>query len=322
MTRIATIDVGTNTAQLLVADVAPPDVLEPRYEEQRVVRLGEGVDASRQVGAAALERLRDALLAYRTVAEAWGARHLLVGATSASRDARNRDVLVDFVRRETGLSYEILTGEEEATWMFAGAALAVEAAAGLGTVVDVGGGSTEIVCGHLRAGDAADAIVYRCSLDVGSVRLTERFFEGRQPPRPEAGAGAEALIDAEVAAAAVPEGAGGLLIGAAGTARTLALVEAGVSAWEAIGAPTLVIEAATVGAWRQRLLQMTFEEVLALNPSVMQGRADVFPAGVLVLDAVMRGLGATACRVTPYGLRHGLALRFLRRCFEAAGGGQ
>ena len=120
VTRIATIDVGTNTALLLVADIAANRMV-PVYEEQRFVRLGEGVDSTKRISEAAMERLRAALLVYLGVAEEMGAGQIIVGATSASRDAANKAALINFIRRETGLVYEILSGEEEARWSFAGA---------------------------------------------------------------------------------------------------------------------------------------------------------------------------------------------------------
>ncbi|MDX1531518.1 MAG: exopolyphosphatase, partial [Rhodothermales bacterium] len=125
MTRIATVDIGTNTILLLVAEVGERR-MEPVYEEDRYVRLGEGVDAQRRLLPAAMDRVVTALHAYRRKAEELGAGTVVIGATSASRDARNREALVRTVRDATGLTYEILTGEEEARWTFAGAVAAFD----------------------------------------------------------------------------------------------------------------------------------------------------------------------------------------------------
>ncbi len=308
MRRVATIDVGTNTALLLVADVGTgPGGLSECFEEERFVRLGEAVDATREIQPAALERLREALLGYRAVAEAWGAEAVVAAGTSASRDARNRGALVDFVRRETGLAYEILSGEEEARWSYAGAVSALPDLDGPCAVVDIGGGSTEIVVGRPGPGDVP---LYRRSLDVASVRLTEGFFSA-QPPGPDEVAAAEAYTRRLVAAAAPSFDAGTTLLGTAGTVLALAYVAEAA----APGAPfprELTLDAETVGWWSASLRSMTREEVLALNPGVMAGRADVFPAGVLVLEVLMREMGFSACRVSPRGLRHGLALRWQR----------
>ncbi len=293
--RIATIDVGTNAALLLVAEQTPDGRLHPLFEMARYIRLGEGVDAHRRINGAAMERLRTTLLAYRAQARAWHAGDPLVAGTSASRDAENRDELVAFVRRETGLRYRILSGEEEARLSFLGAASAFDDLEGPCIVIDIGGGSTEVILGT-----PGHPPSYRCSLDVGAVRLTERFMRPL-PAAPEALAAAEAFARHQIATLPV---APYPLIGAAGTTTALALLHHGT--------PTRPLAAADVRAWRARLLPLTPDDVLALNPAVLGGRADVFPAGVLLLDLLMQHLGAPACRISPWDLRHGMALHFFR----------
>ena len=309
--RIAVIDVGTNTALLLIAERTADGRLRALHEASRFVRLGEGVDAARRIGTAALERLRTALLDYRAQAEAWDAHPILVAGTSASRDAENRDELVAFVRHETGLRYEVLSGEDEARWSFEGAVSAFDERPGPCIVFDVGGGSTEVVAG--TPGDAREParLTFRRSLDVGAVRLTERCFEA-QPPPPDGVEAARTLIDHALEAVPMPA-PGTPLIGAAGTAVSLALVHHGARAWAGLPPGDVTLTRADVRRWRERLLAATFDEVLALNPAVMAGRADVFPAGVLVFERVMRRLGTPVCRISPRGLRHGLALRFFRQ---------
>ncbi|RMH60524.1 MAG: exopolyphosphatase [Bacteroidetes bacterium] len=308
--RIATIDVGTNTALLLIAEVAPGGRVTPLHEERRFVRLGEGVDATGRVSAPAMARLREALLDYRATAGRWGAERVLVGATSASRDARNRAELIDFVRRETGLDYEVLTGEEEAALSFAGATAALPDLHGPCAVIDIGGGSTELVLGPAGA-TVAEALAYRCSLAVGAVRLAERHLDV-QPPPPESVVAAERTVEEALAAAAPPLTADVPFIGAAGTVLVLARLHAGVSVRGDLSAEQALLPYAAVRTWRERLLRMTCAEVLALDPALMQGRADVFPAGVLILETVMRVAGVPICRVSPWGVRHGLALRWAR----------
>lgn len=284
--------------------------MTPLHEAERFVRLGAGVDATGAVGPAAMARLREALLAYRDVARAWGVRDIVVGATSASRDARNRAELIDYVRRETGLSYEILSGDDEALWSFAGAVSAFDDLTGSCAVLDIGGGSTEIVVGEavVPVGPAEASLSFRRSLDIGAVRLTERYFHS-QPPAAAEVARAEALVRDLLASARPPLVPALPLVGAAGTVSSLALVHGGAASWDELAPAQQVLGAGTVHAWRERLLAMSYEEVLALNPPVMQGRADVMAAGVLVLDVVMQRFDIPRCRVSPRGLRHGLALR-------------
>lgn len=302
--RIATIDVGTNTALLLVADVRG-GVVEPLQEETRFVRLGEGVDQTGRISDAAMGRLRAVLLEYREIGEDLGATEFVVTGTSASRDAENREALQAFVRRETGLSYEILTGEEEAVWTFAGAVSAFEDLEGLCATLDIGGGSTEITIGE--AGRSGATVQYRHSFDAGAVRLTERLFSG-QPPAKEEVEEAEALVTRMLDRAEVPWDPSLPLIGVAGTISALALVNLGLPSWDGLGS-SVMLDAELVHGWRERLAQLTYDETLGLNPAVMMGRADVMLAGVLILDVAMRYFDIPVCHVSPRDLRHGLALR-------------
>jgi len=301
---IATIDVGTNTVFLLVARIAEDGSVTPVHEVKSIVRVGEGVDATKRVGEAAIRRLCTTLLEYEHIAKTFGATRIVVGATSASRDAANQAELIAEVQRETGLQYEILSGEAEAKWTFRGAISILTGLEGTCAVLDIGGGSTEIV-----VGEATGELTYHRSLNVGALRLTERFFPAL-PPRPAEVELAEALIVRLLDEADCPLHDTLPLIGAAETTGALALVRAGVASWSALDAPTVVLSADEVHHWRIRLLQATAHEVLALNPVVMKDRADVFPASVLILDTVMQQFGLPECRVSPRGLRHGLALRF------------
>lgn len=314
--RLAAIDVGTNTAMLLVAEIGAGSALVPLHETQRFIRLGEGVDAARRVTAAAMLRLRAALLEYQDIAREYDVEAVVVGATSASRDAKNQVELIDFVRRETGLHYEILSGEEEAALSFRGALSAIDDLDGPCAVIDVGGGSTEIVVGQAGGG-----ITARHSLDVGSVRLTERFFAD-QPPSPEAVARAEAFITRALDDAALPLDASTPLIAAAETPLLVALLDRGVSSWGELSGAAVTLPAGVVHRWRARLLALPYDAVLAIDPTLMTGRADVAPAAVLLFDTVLRYFGLAQCRVSPRSLRHGLALHYAarmhiaRRAFE------
>jgi len=291
----ATVDVGTNTILLLVTTADASGRLVPLYEEERFVRLGEGVDASRRLARAAMDRVLAALHDYQATARAHGAEIVDVAATSASRDAANREDLVTRVRRETGLLYRVISGEEEARGAFRGACSAFPDLAAA-VVMDVGGGSTELV-----AGPASGDPETRVSLDVGGVRLTERHFPALPPPA-EAVRAAEATVARALESVVLPPGLP--LVGAAGTVTALARV----AQPDAPGRP---IPAAEVRRWRDRLLGMTAAEVRALDPEVLSGRADVFAAGVLIVDAVVRHFGFSALLPSPRDLRHGLALRWL-----------
>ena len=291
--RICAIDVGTNTVTSIVADVEGGrlHVLE---DEERFARLGQGVDASGRLAPEAIERALDRLAGAKGTADRLGAEHVVIGATSASRDARNVGVLVDRVRRELGLDYRVIPGVEEAALSFRGA-LALLPEVEAATVVDIGGGSTEVVTGT-RAG----GVGFRTSLDVGSVRLTERHFSER-PVSAEAARAAEA--DVTAALAAVPRERLARPVVATGSVARLLARLAGAEG------TTPHVPHADVRAWRERLLSLTPDETRALAPDVLTGREDVAAAAVLTLETVIRGLGADGYVATRGGLRHGLALQ-------------
>lgn len=305
--RLAAIDIGTNTAQLLVAERTDA-TLQRLHAAERFVRLGEGVDAQGRIGAAAQDRLLNTLRDHRRAARTYGVDAVTVAGTSALRDAANRADVCRAVEERLGLSIEILSGAEEAQWSFAAACAAFEDLAGSCLVVDIGGGSTEIVAGHLSS---PDAIVDRTSLNVGCVRLTERCFSS-QPPSPTAVETAEHIIDEALSTQTLDVGPSPTLIGTAGTATALALVHAGAeSTWDALHGGGFSLSHADVRHWRKRLFQLPVDDIYALHPTAMEGRADVFPVGVLLLDRIMTHYNRDTCRVSPYELRHGLALRAL-----------
>lgn len=310
--RVAAIDIGTNTAQLLVADAAKSG-LQRIHVAERFVRLGEGVDARSRISRQATRRLLDTLREHVETARDFGADVMTVAGTSALRDAANRDEVVNRVENEIGLSVEILSGDEEARWSFAAACSAFDDLEGTILVADIGGGSTELVAGNsaFHRLDDPVAIAHRESLDLGCVRLTERYF-GDQPPSATAVAAVRRLIDNKLEAAMrrLPEFT--TLVGTAGTATALALVEAGPnSSWDALEGNGFRLPHADVRRWRQRLFELSVTDIRSLHPRAMEGRADVFPVGVLLLDGIMTHLDAPMCRVSAYELRHGLALRAL-----------
>jgi exopolyphosphatase/guanosine-5'-triphosphate,3'-diphosphate pyrophosphatase len=311
--RLATIDIGTNTAQLLVVETGEKD-LRRIHAAERFVRLGEGVDARGRIGDAAQSRLLEALRAHVSAARSHGADRVVAAGTSALRDAANRTAVLDAVRAETGLAVDLLSGREEAAWSFAAACAAVGDLAGPCLVVDVGGGSTELVAGRAPADHApryVDAITDRASLDVGCVRLTERCFSTLPPPSEDVER-ARALIDAALRDADLDAGPDPTLVGTAGTATALALVHAGPdSTWDALHGGGFALSRADVADWRERVLRLPVDAIRALHPAAMAGRADVFAVGVLLLDRTMAHYDRDALRVSPYELRHGLALRAL-----------
>lgn len=311
--RLATIDIGTNTAQLLIVE-SDDSGLHRCHAVERFVRLGEGVDEKGRIGTAAQERLLDTLRSHRDTAREYGVDEVVVAGTSALRDAANRQAVLDRVQDTLGWTVDLLSGDDEAAWSFAAACDAFDDLNGSCLVVDVGGGSTELIAGIDPAAHRphyVDAITGRASLDVGCVRLTERCFS-TQPPSDEAVAEVERLIATALEEARLSVDPETTLIGTAGTATALALVHAGPdSTWDALHGGRFTLTRADVQHWRDRILQLSVDDILALHPGAMEGRADVFPVGVILLDRILTHYDLNALRVSPYELRHGLALRHL-----------
>lgn len=313
--RIATIDIGTNTALLFVAGWEDGR-LRDLHGASGFVRLGEGVDASGCVGQAALERLESVLTHHMKEMAPWHVETVIVTGTSASRDAANADDIRSVVRRITGSDLTILSGDQEAAATFEGAMAGLEdfdpAWQGLSegtpvTVIDVGGGSTEFVQGGKGAGRPS----FAQSLNMGSVRMTERHFRTQPSSRTEQAAASEdiaGMMDRGL----VEAGRTPVCVGASGTAVILSLVHHGADSMRDMAHGSHLARE-DVRAWRHRLLAMTSEEVLSLIPRHGKGREDVFPMGVLILDEAMEWLGADTLFVSPYGVRQGVAIQHFRK---------
>ncbi|WP_052666095.1 Ppx/GppA phosphatase family protein [Nitriliruptor alkaliphilus] len=283
----AAVDVGTNSVRLLVVDGDGDRVLR----ELTITRLGQGVDATGRLHPEALERTIDAIARYAEIWRDHGVEDAVrIASTSAIRDATNRDDFFAGVRRVAGVDAEVLTGQEEAALAFAGAAGAVEVATPT-AVVDLGGGSTELV-----VGDADGEVVGSVSLQLGCVRLTERFLHGDPPTTDELRA-AEVYVHARLDEADRTLGAEGAslhevasLIGVAGTSTTLAALHLGLDAYREEAIHGAAIPAPDLVALTGDLVARTAAERAALGP-VQPGREDVLHGGAVVLAAIVTRYG-------------------------------
>ena len=294
--RVAAIDCGTNSIRLLISDVHPRSGrTEDVVREMRIVRLGEGVDATGRLARAALERTFAACLEYQDLIE----RHsggipipLRFVATSATRDAENRQEFVDGVRGILGVEPYVATGEEEARFSFTGATaeLPHDRHQAPYLVVDIGGGSTEFVLGD---GGERGVIAAR-SVDMGCVRMYERHLKSTGVATEDqvkaARADIEKLIDR--AAEAVPLEEARTLVGLAGTVTTLGAVALDLPEYDSERIHLSHIPLGRVRDMTTRLLGMTPEERKAI-PAMHPGRADVIGAGALVLMAIMERVAPT-----------------------------
>lgn len=297
--HIATADIGTNTVLLLIAELAGSQIT-PIYQEQRIARLGQGVDAARKLHPDAITRVADAIRDYADITRHYGIDRLYATATSAARDASNKDDFVRAVGSIAGVQLDILSGEDEALWAFRGA-LSNRPDITNATVLDIGGGSTELVVGQ------ADRILFRQSLDVGSVRYTERFFPSLPPTEQQVIAFREQL-DQAINSYDLETLPNAPFVGTAGTITSLAAVDQALIDYDPTQIDGTTIAYERVVYWADRLLTMPVAHILRLAPGVLQGRADVFPAGVCILEAVMRRFCINELVVSDRGLRFGWAL--------------
>ncbi|WOX23980.1 Ppx/GppA phosphatase family protein [Streptomyces solicathayae] len=301
MTRVAGIDCGTNSIRLLVADVHPEtgELIE-LDRRMTIVRLGQGVDRTGRLAPEALERTFAACREYAGVIKELGAEKLRFVATSASRDAENREEFVSGVLDILGVEPEVISGDQEAEFSFTGATSELD---GDDTclVVDIGGGSTEFVVGN-RHVEAAR------SVDIGCVRLTERHVTS-DPVSAEEIAAIRADVRAalDLAAETVPLAQAETLVGLAGSVTTVAAIALGLEEYDSERIHRSRISYERVVEVTDRLMGSTHDERAAI--SVMHpGRVDVIVAGALVLREIMERIGAREVVVSEHDILDGIAL--------------
>ncbi|MFI8365091.1 exopolyphosphatase [Streptomyces sp. NPDC085612] len=309
MTRVAGIDCGTNSIRLLVADCDPATgELVELDRRMTIVRLGQGVDRTGRLAPEALERTFAACREYAGIIKELGAERVRFVATSASRDAENREDFVRGVVEILGVEPEVISGDQEAEFSFTGATRELAAHEHLARpflVVDIGGGSTEFVVGddHVRAAR---------SVDVGCVRMTERHLvvDGvvTDPPSVEQIAAIRADIEAalDLAAETVPLAEARTLVGLAGSVTTLAGIALGLPAYESSAIHHSRVSHEQVREITERMLTSTHDERAAI-PVMHPGRVDVIGAGALVLLAIMERTGAEEVVVSEHDILDGIA---------------
>jgi exopolyphosphatase / guanosine-5'-triphosphate,3'-diphosphate pyrophosphatase len=294
----AALDCGTNSTRLLVVG-SSGDV---RAREMTITRLGQGVDATRHLRREAMERTFAALRSYRAVMDREGVVRARLVATSAVRDAANGEEFLLPAADIVGAPAELLSGQEEGRLSYAGATADLPDSPGRVVVLDIGGGSTEI------ATDVGGAI-RSYSMDVGCVRITERFLRS-DPPTSSEVAGAVGAIEAELDAAElkIPElGDVGpaRLVGLAGTVSTLASLDLGLTEYDRGRIHHAVLTADAVERWCEVLGAESIAQ-RALRPGLPEGRQDVIFGGAIVLREVMHRLGLPACIVSESDILDGL----------------
>jgi exopolyphosphatase / guanosine-5'-triphosphate,3'-diphosphate pyrophosphatase len=306
--RVATIDIGTNTVLLLIAEVTGDGRLVPIVDLAEITRLGQGVDRTRTLAPEAVERTLDCLSRYASEIAKRGASRVDVVGTSAMRDAAVRGDKNDFVERATkilGTEPRVVSGDEEASLAFAGGLLDL-GLEGDATAFDVGGGSTELIRG--KTGSAGSEVLEQTSLDIGSVRLFERHVRS-DPPSAAEMTEVRAFVQAQLPGVSVlPPGP---LVGMAGTVTTLAAIARGVDPYDPAKVHGMRISAAEIAAVARRLTELPLADrkrLTGLEPK----RADVIPVGAAIVEAILAWACADEVIVSDRGVRWGLALELAR----------
>lgn len=303
--RISTIDIGTNTILLLVAETKGNRIEKILRDEQVIARLGKGVDKRRMIDQDAFLRAAGFLNSYRETSDKLGSEKIIAVGTSALRDAANKREFCEFVLQKTGIGIEILPGEEEAEWTFRGAIGEAEETAGNFTVLDIGGGSTEIISG------SRSKILRKVSLDIGCVRIAERVLRAHPPTR-EMVSEARALVRGALGSFDAAGINSSRAIAVAGTVTTLAAIRLNLDHYDPKRVEGFVLRFHDVREEFDRLKMKTIGELRAIR-QVSPGRADILLAGVLILQEFMETARLSEIRVSDRGLRYGIVLREILR---------
>jgi exopolyphosphatase/guanosine-5'-triphosphate,3'-diphosphate pyrophosphatase len=298
--RVAALDQGTNTTRLLVAEVEDGRVDE-LARESRITRLGEGVDERHRLLPLPIARVRNCLADYRRTLEALGAERVLLAATSAVRDAENGEAFLGEIEWSYGFETRLLSGHEEAALSFRGATLGRKLT-GPTLVIDIGGGSTELVVGD------AEGIRFATSLDAGSVRMTERFLAG-DPPRPDeladCAAAVRSLLSGQVPddVRKQPE----RVIGVAATITTFAALDLGLETYDRERVHGHLLPARGIDEQLERLAALPLAERRRV-PAMEPERAPVIVAGGIILREALAHFGFDELEVSERDILDGIAL--------------
>lgn len=298
--RIGVIDIGTNTILLLAAEAERGALGTVLHDEQVIARLGKGVDAERVIGAETIQRVEGFLQHYRERCDALKIDRLCAVGTSALRDAKNRDEFCGQIRRSTGIDIEILSGDNEALWTYRGGISEFTGKAERYSVVDIGGGSTEIIIG------SGDVIEAKTSIDIGAVRLTERVLRDSPPEIP-------AIIEAHTLIGSLmppltAEVSATFAVGVAGTVTTLAALHQRLPSYQPEKVSGYVLTYEDVCAMFGMLKDRSASQIAAF-PQISAGRADIILGGIMILMGYMEAGRLKQITVSDRGLRYGIALR-------------
>jgi exopolyphosphatase/guanosine-5'-triphosphate,3'-diphosphate pyrophosphatase len=300
--RLAGVDIGTLTCRLLIGDLQPDGKLIEMRSERRILRLGEGVDQTKQLNVAAMDRVIQCLKEWREIIDAAHVDAEAAVATSAVRDAANRDEFLDRVKREADFEVEIITGDEEARRTLLGIRSGLPHGVTDVLALDIGGGSTEFILD--RPGQKP---VVR-SIDIGVVRLCERLLH-HDPPTDGEVQQAREWVARETKSAIADMGSyqTATFVGTAGTITSLAAMAQKLNSYEPARIHNYQLQLSTIQELEQTLLSRKKTDRVGL-PGLEKGREEVIVAGAILLRTIMETLGMSAVLVSDLGLREGVLI--------------
>jgi exopolyphosphatase/guanosine-5'-triphosphate,3'-diphosphate pyrophosphatase len=303
MSQVAVIDCGTNSIRLLIAETSGSTIKEV-IRTMEIVRLGQGVDENKAFHPDAINRTLLAVKSFKEIIDRNNVDKIRFCATSATRDASNRNIFIDGVRDILNIQVEVIPGEEEAALSFTGATYQLDQGSGPFLVVDIGGGSTEFVYGDKK-------VISAKSVNIGCVRMSERHLTNQPPTMDQI---ASAIVDIDIAitqaAVSVPINSAKSLIAVAGTATTVAAAALDLSKYDRDLIHLSKISADKVHKVAQMFQSMNKSEISAL-PYMHEGRVDVITAGSLVLSRVMAATGATEFVASETDILDGMAFSLI-----------
>ncbi len=305
--RLASVDIGTLTCRLLIADLSPSGKLIEVRSERRILRLGEGVDQTKRLSVAAMDRVLQCLREWRELVDAAHVDATAVVATSAVRDAGNRNEFLDRVQREAGFEVELISGEEEAQRTMLGIRSGLPLGVTDVLALDIGGGSTEFIL------DRPNQPPTVRSIDIGVVRLCERLLHHDPPTDVEVRQAREWIAkETKTAVAAMGNYHGATFVGTAGTVTSLAAMAQKLSTYEPARIHNYQLQLTTIQELEQTLLSRKKTDRAGL-PGLEKGREEVIAAGAIIIRTVMETLGRKVCLVSDLGLREGVLLNLALR---------
>ncbi len=303
--RISSIDIGTNTILLLVAETDNNRITGIIHDEQVIARLGKGVDEHRFINQETFLRAADFLRSYRDTSTKLQSEKIIAVGTSALRDASNKKEFSDFILRTVGIPIEILSGNDEAEWTCRGAVVGIGALPEIFTVLDIGGGSTEIIAAM------QSQILNTVSLDIGCVRITERFLR-TSPPTLQQIVETREFIRKNLEPIDFVRTGLSYAVGVAGTITTLAAMKLQLAQYDPKKVHGYELHYDDILQSFDRLKGKTADAIKTI-PQISAGRADIILAGVIILLEFMQAAGLEKITVSDRGLRYGIVLREIER---------